>query len=834
MTFQNSQVAACHDRWRRWRWCAAALLLLPGLPSLASAQSAPSGSAVFNIDAQPLPAALKSFIEQTHMQLLYRYDLVKDAVASPVHGSLDQREALTQLLLGTGLEAAFIAENSATLRPLHPEADSQSELDEIIVTARRREESLSKIPVAIAALTGTELHEAGVSSVVQLQYLVPGLMVSRDNQGVNLSIRGVTTTDTTTKGEPGINLNTDGIPVNRSEEQALGFFDLQRVEVLSGPQGTLYGKSSTGGAINAITNQPTQNEEASAAVEVGNYNTRRLDAMINLPLSDVLAVRAAVNANYRDGFVTLIGSDSNRQPDGENNFSGRFSALARFSDDLGLRVTATLGQIGGVGYGNSGVALDVDNQYVGTGTTIGYANRFAGHVSDHFSKGNIQFDAPLGPVHLTWLSSYSHYKTDNLMPNYADGGDGQRLWVRDTYNTTYQELRFTNSDSGRLQYVAGLNYFYEHVQEDGHFWSVGDTSDYLNLINLLNSTSHTTYSAYAHATYELAPRWHITAGLREAADETTRQGTLANGPYAGMDANGPIPWLNRAGTVCTGTEDCVGTPNDGSGKSDKLTWNIGADHQFTPDQMGYVTIATGYKAGGFNDLDPTTNTAREYGPENMTAYEAGYKVRLPSRFQFTSSLYYYDYSADQITQLAEIDNDPNNRMVFTRLVPTTIYGWENSLVLPFTPSDILDLAANFERAYYNRFAAGPTFTTDFSGKSLDRVPATVLSAGFTHHWTLRNGAGLQWHAATRYSSAYFVTDFWAAQQYQQQPFSRSDADLGYASRSGKFTTQIFVRNIENKEQITGGAQNYVPGVRYSASGFVSEPRFWGVRASLRL
>ncbi|HTP39067.1 MAG TPA: TonB-dependent receptor [Steroidobacteraceae bacterium] len=844
--------------------------MLAAWPVVAIAQGVAMGSATFNIDAQPLPAALRAFGEQAHLQLLYRYDLVANATGNAVRGKLDKREALRLLLRGTGLEAAFVTADSATLRPLvrdaapatHPAGagsesnasssganpprqytvGTQSELDEIIVTARRREESLSKTPIAITAVTGQELAEAGVSSVMQLQYLVPSLMVSHDNKGVNLSIRGVTTTDTSPKGEPGINLNTDGIPVNRSEEQAIGFFDLQRVEILSGPQGTLYGKSSTGGAINAITNAPGPQQEASVSVELGNDGTRRVDGVLNLPLSEALALRAAVNANYRDGFVRFIGGDDGSRPNDEDNFSGRLSVLAHFTGESSLRATVTLGHVGGVGYGNTGVALDIDERHVGEGTALAFANRFKGHLSDHYAKFNTQLDAPLGAVHLSWLSSYSHYRTDNLTPDYSYGGDGQRLWARETYDTTYQELRFTNSDQHRLQYVAGFNYFYEHVEEDGHLFGVGDPAtvvpgvdpDYLNLVNFLNGTSHTTYSAYAHATYELAPRWHVTAGLRAARDDTARRGTLASGAYAGMDVDGPIPWPNRAGGICTGEQDCIGAPNNGASNSGKLTYNIGLDRQFTPQQMGYVTIATGYKAGGFNDVNPATNAASEYGPENLTAWEGGYKLRLGSGLQYTSSLYYYDYSAEQITQLAEINHDPDNEVIFTRLFPATLYGWENSLVMPLGRADVVNFSANFERAWYRRFAAGGDFGVDFTGKTLDRVPLAVVGAGFTHHWLLRDGAGLQWHAGTRYSSAYYVTDFSAAQQYQQRPFTRSDADLSYTSAHGRFTAQLFVRNIENHEQITGGAQNYRPGIRYSASGSVSEPRLWGVRATLTL
>lgn len=858
------------------------LLLLLVIPFGARAETAS-----FNIDAQPMPAALSEFAEQSHLQLLYQYNLVDKIFGNAIHGVFDKREALNQLLQNTGLEATYSGLNAVTIRPSQGKTNSageqqnaaarardaaalrakmasagcsdndgpdvrcgsaghttfgmESQLEEITVTARRREESVYRTPVAITVLTGDELQSVGVNSLAQLQYLVPGLMVSHNKQGVTLSLRGVTTTDTTTKGEPGINFSTDGVPVNRSEEQALRFFDVQRMEVLSGPQGTLYGKSSTGGAINVISNAPKQVEEASATVRVGNYDTKRLDAMINVPLNNILAVRAAVSANYRDGFVILAGDDSNNRPYDENNVTARVSALARFSDDLRLHVSITAGQVGGVGFGNNGGALDIGNDYKGEGTMVGYANRFNGHVRDHFAKSRVQLDAPAGAMNMMYLGSYSSYRTDNLAPSYSYNTDGQRLWVRDRYQATYQELRFASRTAERTDYVAGLNYFYERINESGHFWSTGPASvatpgvdpNYLNVLDLINNTTHVTYSAYAHANYRLNPKWRVTAGLRESSDKTVRRGTFASGPYAAMNINGPSPWRNPLGGVCTGSDDCVGVLNDGSGQSSKLTYNLGTDYQFTDSQMGYFTIATGYKAGGFNDFDPAINGPKEYGPENMRAYELGYKVHLPAGLNFNSSLYYYDYSQAQITQPLELNNDPNARILYTRLTPTTLYGWESSLAYAINQGNILNLSAAFERAHYDHFTTGASFNVDFSGKSLDLVPSMVLSAGWTHVWTVSTGSRLWLNVASRYSAPYYVTDFWSAQQYQQRAFTRSDADLTYASQGDRYSTQLYVRNMENKVQITGEAQGYVAGIPLSASGSVSEPRFWGVRQTVR-
>ena len=763
---------------------------------------------------------------------------------------------------------------------------SPSELAEIVVTAERREDPISKVPVAITAITGDELKDASVTNAVQLQYLAPGMQVTQTGQGIYVAIRGVTTTDTTSKGEPGIQFNTDGIPVSRAEEQAIALFDLQRVEVLAGPQGTLYGKSSTGGAINVITNEPTQQEEASASFEVGNYETKRFSGMLNIPLTDNIAFRAAVNANYRDGYIKLLGggalNQGNDNPYDENNVAGRFSLLGHFGEDTKLRLTFLDGRIGGVGFGNGDVAINLNGNGVGTGTTYAAWNPVPASVRDDFQKFNGEFNTAFGPVRLTYLGSYSHYRTQNNQsalqfldpendPNGASS-QGDRLLVDDTYDSTYHELRFSNRDDGKLQWLAGVNYWWEQVHENGHNWQIATPTDcpdfsayctllgaggdpnYQNVFDLRNTTDHQSISAFVHAIYDLTPDWHVTVGAREGRDEISRLGTIAANWFQIGPTAPPPPTLypNLNGGQCINTDVCVPLPggiinNSGSGKSSKFVWTIGTDYRFTDTQFGYVTIATGYKAGGFNDVDPATGKFGPYAPESMTAYELGYKVRTPSGFSYTSSLYYYDYSNEQISANVVVNG---NQFGLTLGVPTTLYGWENSLKWAFTSDDIVDLGLDLEHSKYNKFAFTPVDSfvdgtygsavpVDLSGRQLDKTPREVASLGYTHSWNLPNGARMQLHGSTRWSSSYVLTDWQTGLQYSQQSFTRSNADLTYHSSNDRMQTELFVTNIENKVQITGGlatyssATQFPTGYSFPAYGQVSEPRFWGIRESIR-
>jgi iron complex outermembrane receptor protein len=811
------------------------LLALAALPAAASAQSRHN----YNIPAQDAVQGLQTYARQSGRQVIFSYELLAGKTVHGISGTLDDDAALSRLINGLGLTADTLDSTLITLKAVESPLDVAP--PEIIVTARRRLEEISKTPASLAAATGRQLTEAGIYDVAQLQYQVSGLLVSHDRQGVNISIRGITTTDATTKGEPGINFNTDGIPVSRSEEQALGFFDLARVEVLSGPQGTLYGKSSTGGAINVITNAPAPHFEAAATAEVGNYDARHLSGMINLPLTDRIFLRAAIDARAHDGYVDLFDEQGRvvGHANDQQTTNGRLSLLARPGADLTIRATLTAGSVGGVGYGDNGTVIDINDAYSGKGTLRGFANAFTGHVDDHYTRLNTQIDKALGADTLTYLGGYSLYQTRNLTPEYGYDTVGNRLRLREQYSSTYQELRLSRDAQGRLDYVAGINAYTEVISENGHFWTFGDASvadvgydpDYLNIINLLNRTSHTTWSAYGHATYALTPQWHLAGGLRASVDETTRAGTLASGPYAGAGPDGPVAWLNPEGTVCTGTDDCIGTPNNGHSRSTKLTYDLGLSYQSTPAQLWYANIATGYKPGGFNDFDPATGGAQTYAPEDMTAFEIGYKYRSANRVVFTSALYDYDYSRSQVTQMLELNNNPDDRVIYTRLAPIRMTGWESYLAVPLGQDTALNLTINYERARFGHFMAGPTFNLDFTGKPVDRVPNVMVAAGYDHVWRLRAGNGLKLHLETRYSAAYLVSDYFAGIQYRQVPFTRSSGSLSYTTRDGLTTWQAYVNNLENTVQITGGAQGYIPGVRYSAYGSVSEPRTYGLRAT---
>jgi iron complex outermembrane receptor protein len=798
------------------------------------------------------------------------------------------------------------------------------------------------VPAAVSAVTAQSLADNDVEDSNQLQYLVPSMQVGTGAQGISIGIRGISSPDASQdKGVPGIQFSVDGIPTSRQEELSIPFFDTQRVEVLAGPQGTLYGFDSTGGAVNVINNAPVLGKEAAnASVEVGNYDTKRFQAMVNLPLGDNWAFRASGTANYREGFVKLIcpgptvigdcasNNSTNQNTQDDNNQEGRLQLLGKLSDNMQLRLIATIGRVSGNGSGDGNVGLNVgsDNiiHTISGNAEFGAWNPIPSWVSDHFEKFSAQFDGDFSNVHLTYLGSYSNYQTFTGQSSQWFGTPdfqgqnpasvGFRLQGFDQYQATYHELRLSNNDQGPVQWIVGANYWWEGIQESTHGEQVagyygcppsgpnpgcvvgfaGNPNDFINnyvpqglnpvystIFNPADTTNHQSESIFAHAVIAVTPEWHVTVGARESVDEISRIGTHVGGAE---DANNTF-WLDKNGNYCESTGlDCVAAiaadnnNNVNPGliedtpiyKFRKFNWTLGTDYVLTPAQMVYFNVSTGYKPGSFNDNAPPDGNFHAYNSESLTSFEVGYKAHTPT-LDFTSDLYYYDYSSMQISESTWLPAPYNQAGTYFITAPSTLFGWENALHWAMTRDDSLTLQTAFETGHFKSDSAdvatffaqpgtpgallppcngvvnqgnnAPLICLALGGKHLDGIPAAIVTLGYEHVFPLPNGASLRFNGTTRWSASTLQSQFSQGAYYHMAPYTHSNVDLEYRSSDGKWSTTAFVTNIENKVQFNSfqgklqDANSNFASVTtsagtFNAMGTVSQPRLWGVRESV--
>jgi len=788
-------------------------------------------------------------------------------------GALTTIAAVVVLAAVSGPVLAANSEGEAAPAARSPEAAAPADgVEEIIVTAFKRPESSLKVPATIAVLGGSDLKTDGVNNINDVQNLVSGLVIGNGSFGTVVSIRGVTSSDETSKGELGISYNVDGAFVGRGQEQGAAFFDVDHVEVLKGPQGTLYGRSSTGGAINIISRAPVLGEFSGYAnLEFGNYNTERTEVALNVPVGDKLALRFAGNSNSREGFLIPVNTTVNGatgsnalsaagQPakDDQKDRTGRFSLLYVPNDRLTAKLIDTAGHIGGVG----GSAVPFSNLQAGGESAFNVVpNPIPAWVDEGFTNFNGQLNVKFGTAQLDLLGSNQHFTdrsqfTGNGNPYDTGSPTAPGAFLLDQYtgvfNTNQFEVRLSNIDPAFIDYVAGANYYTENIRESDHNWQApvntyADYSTWVTAIDPVNTTTHKSYGFFGQGTLHLSDRIGIVGGARYSHDQNGRNGTFAVGVPA------------AANPTCTYPNDCIGGPNSGTESDSKVTWRAGLNFQASPRDLFYGSVATGFKAGGFNDFDPKTHQAVvPYGPESMTAYEIGYKGQPTPDMTLTSSAYYYDYSKDQINGLTLFVN-PGVGVVgvlYTQLAPVEIYGLEGDMHYRFNHDTTGNLGVSYEHSKIKSLETGflgyltGTFA-NWAGFELPTVPAVTVNASIMHSFDLANGAQLRLRAASKFSSSYLLSDYANAVQYRQDAFTRSDASVTYATEGDRLTVQLFVENIENNLQKTAGPNGYngayggfthsvaspeangTPFPVGSVNFGVSTPRFYGVRLGVK-
>ncbi len=732
----------------------------------------------------------------------------------------------------------------------------------VIVTAMKRSQSTLAVPAAVTAITGTELKAAGVTQIDDIQNIAPSVNISRNGFGIATNIRGVTTTDQTSKGEQGVAFNIDGVYYGRPIQQGTAFFDVQRVEVLRGPVGTLYGEASTGGAINIITNKPSLKAfDASASVDIGSYNTRKIEGMINLPLNDQWAARLAVSDDKHDGYLTPV---NGTQAQGffvpakglpalndEDDESARLAVLYKPSDDLSVRVTATGGHIGGYGLGE-GVGDIMDAAGDKGKAALGIVpDPIVTQQDNNFLNFDGEVNYRLGGVAITYQAAVEHFNAHDPVPStynptandYNDVPPLPLYYQLSDNNWNLHiishEIRLSNADSGPIDYVVGANFVRESTLEASHAWNVPvatpfDTSTWQNALDFPDKNIHTATGIFGQATWHATSAFDLVLGLRESQDKLTRVGSSAIGPM-NFDTPVPTPWLDANGNLCAYPAQCIGNPTNVSFKSSKMTYRVGANYHLSPTDMVYGSIATGFKAGAFNDYDPRVGGPAPYAAEDMTAYEVGYKGKPLRNLVYSTSLFYYDYKGDQISSRVNFNG---TQVVYTRLVPAVIEGWENELNYRVSSHTNLNLSTTMEHSKYRHFITGFNQDVDWTGKSLDQTPDLAATGAATHTFDLPGGASLKARGSIKYSTGYELSDFVNAVQFKQKPFTRSDASLTYEPANGHYSLEIYVQNIEDKIQKVGPPENYQLNfatftVTPNSTTFpVSMPRVIGVRLNV--
>jgi iron complex outermembrane recepter protein len=752
------------------------------------------------------------------------------------------------LILGICASSGFFG--LARAEGADPEAKG---LEEVIVTAERRRESAQTAPIALTVISGQEIADQGISQPEDLNKLVPGLTIT-NTPITNISIRGVgSVTEFDSLAQLGVAVATDGVFIDRVTEVAGNFFDLSRVEVLLGPQGTLYGRNATGGAVNLITNKPTQTLGGDFQEELGNFNLRRSTGAVNVPVTDDLALRFAFYDSKRDGYLTDGFDDDDTR-------AGRIHALWTPNSDVSLLVTLEASRIGGQGVGNvfEGLGL-VGAQYSPTALTLRQYADVPGpngpvpipspypSFQDFNNRGaRAQLDWDLGFATLTVIPGYRsqtfHYQNGTVQGGLHSEGSS------DQYTG---EVRLSHQDQ-QWKWTVGAFSLDEHVDFSFNaafvFFDLPMFNAYATADQFLKTPNYDTRSdaVFGETTYTFTDGFRGIFGLRYTTETNTAE--LENQWYG--------EGFNIPGHSTTAIDPLTGVPNylyayntDAYQHAVDTTGKVGVEYDLAPKSLLYATVSTGFKGGGFG-LAPPPQT--EYKPEYMTAYTLGIKNRfLDDTLQFNAELYLWDYKDQQV---AVIVNDiyGGKEQITVNAGSSKLDGLDMSLLWAPDAHDRFGAHAQYEHAVFGSYnvlsglgassttPSGCTYTpTTFSGHSAFNENCAGLHLPFTpkysgivnyaHTFALPVGnleVGGDVHFATEQQ-----TQVSTAPLYTEHGYGIFDANLEYQAPKANWSVTAYVRNIANRlvydNQGTDTFSPLIPANLQTVS-YILPPRTFGL------
>lgn len=729
------------------------------------------------------------------------------------------------------------------------QAPASPGLQDIVVTAQRRSENLQKAALAVSAVAGDTLVKQSITQATDLTRLIPALQVAQASSFTQIYLRGIGSFGANAFAEQGVAFNLDGIYLSRPAAPAALFYDLERIEVLKGPQGTLYGRNATGGAVNVITVQPKLGETGGFVnAEYGNYNAFKTSAAVNLALGDQWAARVSGQYARHDGYF----SDGYDDED-----TSAVRGQLKYDGHAGFDATlmADYGHVGGKGSGGTIMPL-LGNGRLGPSDPAVLAGYLAasptapvpqiiakddGYQDNRYYGVSLTANADLGFAKLTVIPAWR--QTDLDFKSYASS-----FLIRDLEKSHQGsvEARLSNQ-SGAVNWVAGAYWFKEHVDATQHY---DQGSNLLDVDSALDTQS---LAAFGQATVTVAPALRLTGGLRYTDDHKRQLTNFDNMPFVGFVS----PQTGNF-TPIFANIPAVATTNV---HFRKATWKAGVEYDASPRNLLYASVATGFKSGALFAATDQNYSA----PETLTAYTLGSKNRFfGNRVQLNVEAFLWNYQNQQISHLGPVQvGETPGGAIYAPVFLTEnagsarLYGLEAEALFKPTAADLLTADIQWLHARYRRFsyfayassgvapAAGcavtPTdriaatagaaiFGIDCSGRPLVNAPDWTINLAYEHKFALHAGANLTLGADTRITSASYVSIDYLPDG-RQGAVMTSDARVQYELAGGRYSLTAFVNNIENATVYAASFQSPVKnGVLYNQ---LRPPRTYGIRASAR-
>jgi iron complex outermembrane receptor protein len=742
-----------------------------------------------------------------------------------------RRAARSALLVSAGAAALLAMAQVAHADTAEPAAPSSSSVGEVVVTAQRRSQNIQDVPESVQAVSGQQIVAAGIKSTQDLGEVTPNVTIispiGAGNQPL-ITIRGIGLNDFDTNNAGPNGVYVDDVYISAPGAQNFLLFDVSQVQVLKGPQGTLYGRNTSGGALVFTSNKPTDDFTADAHVEYGNYNTFQFTGAVGGQILPDLDARLSVVVNRSDGYVQNTVANNGNPYDNVSNEAVRLQLQYKPNDKLKLYFETTVGYVDNhpEPYGHVGVFVPgtqgnpsptlcspglaatgacVDLYGYGTPTFWHGAYAEKKNLTNLAAISQFRADYDAGPVTLTSITSWQY---DNKFHPEDTDGDPYDL-IRATYgvksNTYTQEFRAAHNEKN-FNWVAGVYYLHESLRQDQpiSFFYDGDLFGGFGI-----PAGPGAFNGIAQISYDNSLQVTDTAAGFAQADYTWHRFTLTLGGrytwerktfnYAG-DTQYQDNGIGNYGAL----QDFINV-NEGQTASN-FTYRAALSYHVTDQTQVYGSVATGFKSGDFNGSFLSNNIQQALlqlqpvKPEQVTAYELGEKATLfDHRVTADAAVFYNAYSNEQIFATVPQAIETGNGGVIqgtTEILTNAKKSHTEGAEFQVSAVPIDNLTIDVEPALLRTRLDNAGVEAALSGKELANAPKFTFTTIIDYKWPLTNGDDVNFRWNTNYRSHYWF-DSTNDPYIQQNGYWLHNLNIDYESHQ-HWVAGVFVRNVSNE------------------------------------
>ena len=786
------------------------------------------------IPIQPLSQSLREVAEAFDLQIVFFTNDTNGIDAPLVIGSFSASEVLGALLEDTALEHIHVSNSLVVVRLKISPAETKpgsihgvsalaagdglessstvGVIEEVVVTALKRSQPIGDVAASISAISAEILVDKGIDDLNDVQFIIPSFHFGGFLGSQNISIRGIGEFN----DQPGVVVSLNGIYQSRATTAQLAPFDLERIEVLRGPQGTLYGRNSNGGAVNFISASPTFEHEGYVKLGYADFDEQKVEGVYSGPISDKTAIRIA--ANYTDIGEGWI---ENQSPSGEDLMEGTFSnvrvrLVSELTDSLSLDLVYGRSEIdgrmdhyawitdnrelialpGGVPQlADAKITLEPWEQYA---DSLNYSNR-------EYELYSITVDWNLDFSSLRSITAYQEY--DN---NREDDRDATNLPIFQTSKVSHtetfsQELNLSGS-TVFVDWVVGLFYMEDEFNRRDFFTNDFPVFEFL-LPTYFDYTQpyYDTKSAAAFVdmSWNITTRARIGGGVRYTKDKVSEAHTI--------EFFVRTPDSVRVGERCDQQTDL---------DWNAMTYRVLAQYDTSANSNIYTSYSEGYKAGGVVQFECT----HSYDPEEVTAYEIGYKSSIKDGdVRLNASLFYYDYSDFQVTQIIGPTTSTINAG------DAEVLGAELEISSELNEKWAVSAAVTLLDSEYGDLLNTDGLQSDLGvqqlkGNSLNGSPETSVNVAVAYNTPLSIIGSLSLGIDAAYRSRTYFREF-NEKEDSQRAYTVVNMNAIWKSNDRLWSARLFAKNLTNEDYVTGLVGSVASGGRLGSYG---QPRQVGI------